>query len=43
MDTRPDVSLYVMKHLQTLNFELQSTEKIISDLAQIVFLFPEQN
>ena len=29
----------IMKHLQTLNFPLQGTEKIISDLAQTVFSF----
>ena len=29
----------IMKHLQTLNFALQGTEKNISDLAQTVFSF----
>ena len=29
----------IMKHLQTLNFALQGTKKIISDLAQTVFSF----
>ena len=29
----------IMKHLQTLNFALQGTEKVISDLAQTVFSF----